>query len=343
MRSPDLAAAPAGVDGAALLDALSAIADHQLPTGEIVSCAAGADGRLAYRRSLRASIAVHEALACFDPTSAWEETRCVRAFLAPRATSRLCLGAALIRRRIRAFLSGQELAGHLWREDGRHGEAPPDPALTAAAAAALMDDPARAADRWSLYARALDRFRGADGLYRTPTVDQGSNPAGPPVADPVVDATVAGYLAVAGEEVATLIRSLEREIERTAAGALPLEPACTVARCWARAHLPGRPALAAALAPGLLARLRGAPAGAGAADTARALLALVDLGSTSPEIAPAARRMLAELPLVCGWTNGGSAAGTVICPALTRALVMAAAARGQALAEEVSPCTAMAS
>ncbi len=302
---------------AALLEGISAISDHQLPTGEVGSCGLGADERLAYRRSLRASIAVHEALACFDPSSAWEETRSVRGILPPAATRRLCLGAARIRHRIREFLAWQELAGHLWREGGKHSGMPADPGSSAAAALALMDDPARAPGRWPLYARALDRFRGADGLYRAEAMG----------ADLVVNAQVAQYLAVAGEDVEALTAYLQR-----AAEAAPLEPACSVARCWARAHLPSRRQLAAMLEPGLLERLH--TNAADIADTAQILLALLDLGSTSPEIAPAVRRMLAELPLM---------AGAARCPSLTWALVMAATARSSTLAEEDFPCTSPAS
>ena len=314
---------------AALLEGISAISDHQLSTGEIGSYVPGADGRLAYRRSLPASVAVHEALACFDPSSAWEETRSVREILPPAAMHRLCLGAARIRHRIRELLAWQELADHLWREGGKHSEMPADPALSAAAALALMDDPARAPSRWALYARALDRFRGADGLVRTEAAG----------ADPMVNALVAEFLAVAGEDVAALAATLQREAggER-----IPLELACAMARCWARAHLPGRRQLAATLAPGLLERLRGATA-VDTANTARLLLALIDLGSTSPEIAPAARLLLAELPLMAGWTSDCSAVGAARCPSLTWALVMAAAARSQTLAEEVFPCTSLAS
>jgi hypothetical protein len=345
MSGRGLATSPAAA--AALLDALSAIEEDQLPAGEIVSCAPGADGRLAYRRSLAASIAVHEALACLDPRSASEETRSVRAFLAPEATSRLCLGAARVRRRIRAFLAWQELPGHLWREDGRQGEKPADPALSAAAAAAVMDDPARAAGRWSLYARALGRFGAAGGPGRRLAVAAAS-PAGPPGADLVVAATMAGFLALAGEDAQPLIASVEREVERLASepgAAFPLAAACAVARWWERAHLPGRQRLATALAPCLLARVRNAAAGtdADAADAARALGALVDLEAASPEVAVAARRLLAGLPHTAGWTTAGAAAGVVRCPALTRALVVAAVVRSHALAEEVAPCTAMAS
>jgi hypothetical protein len=304
--------------GVALLEGISAISGSQLSTGEIGSYGRGTDGRLAYRRSLRASIAVHEALACFDPSSAWEETRSLRDILPPVAIRRLCLGSARIRHRIREYLAWQELADHLWREGGKHGGMPADPALSAAAALALMDDPARAPGRWALYARALDRFRGADGLYR-------GEAAG---ADPMVNAQVMTYLAVAGEDVEALAAYLRREAGESAT----VELACAVARCWARAHLPGRRQLAAALAPGLLERLR---SGADAADTARILLALFDLGSTSPDIVPAARRMLAELPLMAGWTSD--------CPSLTWALVMAAAARSLTLAEEIFPCTSLAS
>ncbi len=353
-------APPASGLETALLEGISAISDHQLSTGEIGSYAPGADGRLAYRRSLPAAIAVHEALACFDPSSAWEETRSVRELLPPAAMRRLCLGAARIRRRIRELLAWQELADHLWRAGGRHGEMPADPATSAAAALALMDDPARAPGRWPLYARALGRFRGADGLYR-------ADGAG---ADPMVNAQVAEYLAVAGEDAAALWAYLHREVCATVVGRgerVPLDLACAVARCWARVHPPGRRRLAAALAPGLLEQLRGAAPGAHttgatrathatdpahAADTARLLLALVDLGSTSPEIAPAARLFLAELSPAAGWTGGRpaagaagatSAAGAAHCPSLTWALVMAAAVRGQALAEEVVPCTPPAS
>jgi hypothetical protein len=338
------AAPPASGLEAAWLEGIAAISGHQLSTGEIGSYGTGADGRLAYRRSLSAAIAVHEALACFDPSSAWEETRSVRAILPPAAMRRLCLGAARIRRRIREFLAWQELADHLWREGGKHGEMPVDPALSAAAALALMDDPARAPGRWALYARALDRFRGADGLVRTEAA--GADLAAG--ADPMANARVAECLAVAGEDVEALAAYLQREAGAAAAGRgerIPLALAGAVARCWARAQLPGRRQLAAALAPGLLERLRGADAAdaSNAANTARLLLALIDLGSTSPEIAPTARLLLAGLPLWTGWTSDPSAAGAARCPSLTRALVLAAAARSQTLAEEVFPCMSLAS
>jgi hypothetical protein len=286
---------------AVLLEGISAISDHQLPTGEIGSYAPGPDGRLAYRRSLRASIAVHEALACFDPSSAWEETRSLRGILPPPALRRVCLGTARIRHRIREYLASQELAGHLWREGGKHGERPADPASSAGAALALMDDPARSPRRWTIYARALDRF-------------------------PVANAQVAEYLALAGEDGEALATCLLREAE-----AATVELACALARCWARAQLPGRLQLAAALEPGLLERLR-----SDASDTARIVLALLDLRSTSPEIVPAVRRVVAELPLAAG-------SGADRCPSLTWALAMAAAARSQTLSEETCPCTQQAS
>jgi hypothetical protein len=132
---------------------------------------------------------------------------------------------------------------------------------------------------------------------------------------------------VAGEDVEALAAYLLRE----AGEAATVELACAMARCWARAHLPGRGQLTAALEPGLLERLRNADA----AQTARIVLALLDLESTSPEIVPAARRLLAELPLMAGWTSH--------CPSLTWALVMAAAVRSHTLSEEVFPCTSLAS
>jgi hypothetical protein len=338
------AARPESGFAAALLEGISAISEQQMPTGEVGSYGPGADGRLAYRRSLGASIAVHEALACFDPSSAWEETCSVRGLLPAAAMRRLCLGAARVRHRIRAFLAWQEPADHLWREGGKHGGTPADPALSAAAALALMDDPARAPGRWWLYARALDRFRGADGLYLT----EGGG------AGPLANAPVAELLALAGEDMDALAASLLQEVDAAAgrSAAIPLDLACAAARCWARAHLPGRCRLAAALAPGLLERLRSAGAGgetvpaapaAHGSDTARILLALLDLGSTSPELEPAARRMLGSLPLMTGWADDHAAVGGVRCPSLTWALVLAAAARSQALAAEVSPCTALAS
>jgi len=336
MSAQASAAPPTSGLEAALLEGISAISEQQMSTGEVGAYGPGAEERLLYRRSLWATIAVHEALSCFDPSSAWEETRAVRDILAPAALRRLCLGAARIRQRIREFLAWQELADHLFREGGKQGEMPADPALSAAAALALMDDPARAPSRWSLYARALDRFRGADGLYRT---------EGAVGADPWVNAQVAQYLAVAGEDVAALAAYLLREAG-DAGERIPLDLACTMARCWARAHLPGRRELAATLAPGLRERLRSASTiadVADAGDTARIVLALLDLGSTSPEIVPAAHRagqMLAELSLSAGRT---SAVGAARCPSLTRALVLAAAARSQILAEEAFPCMSPAS
>ena len=332
MSAPAAVAPPDEGLAAALLAGLAGIAEQQLPTGEIACYAPGADGRLAYRRSLRAAVAVHEALACLDPGSAWEETCALRGLLPPAALGRLGRGAARVRHRIRAFLAWEEPGDHLWREGGRHGGTPADPALSAAAALALMDDPGRAPGRWPLYARALDRCRGADGRYRLERTGAGDVEA-------LVDAALAASLTVAGEDVGALTATLLREAEEAAAGrGVSLDLASALARCWARAQLPGRPRLAAALEPGLRERL---PDAADPAERARVLLALLDLGSTAPEIAPAALDLLAELPRTAA--RAGAAAGSACCPALGGALVLAAAARSRIFCEEAAPCTALAS
>ena len=323
---------------AALLDAMSAIAEQQLPTGEIAAFAPGTDGRLAYRRSLAASVAVHDALACLDPTSTWQETGGVRSSLAPEATTRLCLAAARVRRRSRAFLAWQELPGHLWREGGRHGVGAADPALSAAAATALLDDPARAADRWPRSARAIRRAADAGTSGGRPSSASGG------AGETGAGAPVAAFLALAGEDVEELATGILERVERAAA-TIPLDLAATVARCWARAHLPGRERLAAALAPELRARLDDTTPADDAADAtaaAQALLALLDLGAPTGEIAPAdlattARKLFAELPLAPAW--GRPTTGELHCPAVAQALVLAAAARTiHLLAEEGAPC-----
>ncbi|HEY8207055.1 MAG TPA: hypothetical protein VIG99_06230 [Myxococcaceae bacterium] len=270
-----------------LIRSLSVIVRGQLGTGEMATYFRVSGGGLGYTRSTLPSAYVHDALACFDPTSMFVETPILDA-LPPRARGRFVRTAQRIRRRIRQFLAWQEDCTGSWRFFGRGSGVAPDADSTAAAAASMLDGRRRAPGRpWSRHVRALAEIE--------------ASPA--PTTGRAAEANALRLLALAGESVGGRIDELLRAAAEPlppGAGhyATPLAHAYCAARAWAQARLSRREELAALLVPRVLALQDERGGFGGPLSTALGLSALVDLGHRGPEL-PRARAAL--LDLVGAW------------------------------------------
>lgn len=245
---------------------------------------------------------MHDALAAFDPTSAWSRPRALLG-LPPAARAQASAAAAGLRRGLRAFLAAHEEADGTWRFHGRASGLDADAATTALAASALLDAP-RGSGRAARHVQALRRFRAHDG-YVTFVAGDGAryawlDAAGRRVAgiDRVVNAHVLAFLGLAGEAEDALAARLLAE---AAGGALedgspehpdPLAFVQAVARAWRRAERPDRARLAQRLVPWTLARRRDDGGFGGPLASALALLALVDLGYDGDALDAAAGQLL---------------------------------------------------
>ena len=212
----------------ALLGALEAVGREQLPGGEIATYFRSPGGGLEYRRSALASTYVHDALACFDPGSAWFDTRTLE--LIPRSVRPTWVRqVAAIRRRIRSFLAHDEHCDGSWRFLGRSGGSGPDIDTSACAAAVLLETRRRtASQRWTRHVEFL-----------SPQMNRQSSTGF------AACANAARFLALAGEPVEGLAAELAAEarqgaLDVRARGYLhPLAPAYCAARAWTQALLPG--------------------------------------------------------------------------------------------------------
>jgi hypothetical protein len=295
-------AAPSAV----LLHAAQAVSRGQLPTGEIATFFRVGRSGLEYMRSPLLSTLVHGALACFDPTSPWVETDIIDR-LPPTSRAGLVRRVSQVRRGIRRFLAWEEHADGTWRFYGRGSEAQPDVALTAAAAAALLEAPRRSFRRpWERHLTALRRLRAADGT--------------PGVHDLLQELR---FRALTGDDVAGLLEDAQSLLARRnqeSAERTPAEivtEAYVAAGLWREACLPGRASLRQWLLPCLLAAQGADGSFGGPVLTAMALSALIDLEHVSVE-AERTRNALVAMSLPGGGfgyeaflaRSGGSAAAS---------------------------------
>jgi len=152
--------------GKKLIDGLKLMHIYQHPSGEIISFRRQQIGYV-YCRSPFVSAIVHEALSCFDPTSAGWLNSCL-GILLPEHTKAVFKYVGAIRQRIRAFLLWQKEAQGWWRFFGRGSGIDPDISTTMVALLALRDAPGIDSYRyWDEHIETVRQFRSSDGLYYT--------------------------------------------------------------------------------------------------------------------------------------------------------------------------------
>jgi hypothetical protein len=283
------------------------VARGQLANGEMVAFRKDGLGATQPLRSPFVTIAVHEALACFDPLSPFYRPGCGELLPGP-AGRRFRQEVGQLRRRCRAYLAWQEEPAGWWRFFGRGSGMDPDVNTTVGAALALIE---RQSSHWPAGAHghsvAVGRFRAADGRYHTVLKPGWGGYAwldarGWPVAgfDRVVNADVLRYLRLAGAAPAELAE-LAAFVAAEAAGdgwlggtpiyPNPLSFPFAAGRAWRQAGLPGLEELAAALLPGLLARQAADGAFGGPLSTALAVATLLELELAGPELAAGCRAL----------------------------------------------------
>ena len=154
------------VMGKRVYQSLRIIRHLQHTSGEILSFRKEKIGYV-YCRSPFVSALVHEALACFDPTSSgWLDSSLD---LVPSGRRKLFVSeVAEIRCRIRDFLSWQKESQGWWRFFGRGSGIDPDVNSTIYAILALRDAPGNHHYQyWDEQLDTVNRFRSADNLYYT--------------------------------------------------------------------------------------------------------------------------------------------------------------------------------
>jgi len=323
---------------------LDAIHTAQLGSGELLAYAPEPTGGLRYVRSPLFSTFVHEALGCFDPRStAWEER--TLGLIGRDERGRFVRAAGFLRRRIRGYLNWQSEIDGTWRFYGRASGLPADAVSTACAAAALLECPGRAAmERRARHVAAIERFRSGDGLYHTFLAGGRGygwwDAAGRPVAgfEPVVNAEVLRFLALAGARSAAEAAPLVAYLREQVAGDLPpaglftspLVLAASVARTWSQAGLPDAEGLAADLVPRVLAMQDASGGFGGPLATALAVGALLDLGYEGDEVGRGLAAVAAGRLNWGGWAHDDVVAGGHGSPAWTTAVSIAVLARGRA-------------
>ena len=313
-----------GVDlGEVLGRSLTVLVRGQLPTGEVATYFRRHGSGLAYLRSPLPSTFVHDALACFDPASAWVETA-VFDLLPAGSRPGFLRGVNRLRRRIRGFVAWDEGCDGSWRFFGRTSGIAPDADTTACAAAVLLESRRQTLGRpWERHVAALARL----------------DPEAQTLPGIAAAANVLRFLALVGEEVDGRIEALLRAAARIRPGqapgryANPLAAAYCLARAWSQAHLPRRDELAARILPWVLARQQDDGGFDGPLSTALALTLLLDLGHRGPETGRARKALLGRIGAWGGWPyeafldeHGGSLA-------CSTALAMAALARAQIAGE----------
>jgi hypothetical protein len=334
--------------GQRLARSLRLVERLQHPSGEILSYHRDAQGNYVYCRSPLLSTFVHEALDCFDPTSAhWSDG--ALEILPADARAWFARTVVAVRRRVRAFLLWQQEPAGWWRLFGRGSGMDPDVNTTACAALALAESyGSRSPDRWQRQIDMVLSFRSGSGLFYTFQKpgrggygwldDSGRAVVG---FDRVVNVAVLGCLAALGQrDTAAARRLVDRLLDEMAAADLgrgtvlypnPLAFLYASSRVWARFELPGRSRLAEAVLPALL-HAQG-PAGdfGGPLSTAMGATALLELDYTGQRRDRARQAVLRGLRPQGGWRYEDVAVGGYGSPAWTTALSMAFLARDHAL------------
>jgi hypothetical protein len=304
--------------GEALGRSLAVLLRGQLPTGEIGTYFRRHGRGLAYLRSPLPSTFVHDALACFDPGSAWVETALFD--LVPAASRPGFLRAVnRLRRRIRRFIAWDESCDGTWRFFGRTCGVAPSADVTACAAAVLLDSRRRTARRpWERHVAALARLAPTEA---------------PP--DLAAAANVLRFLALVGEDVGGRIDALLHAAARRRPGgpqahyASPMAVAYCLARAWSQAHLPRRDELAARLLPWVIERQQDDGGFGGPLSTAFGLTLLLDLDHRGPQAGRARAALLRCIGAWGGWPYEAFLADDGGSLACSTAVAMAALARAE--------------
>jgi hypothetical protein len=313
-----------------LMRSVARLEREQLRTGEIPTYFAAGVG-LQYRRSPLLSTFVHEALACFDPSSPWSEPELLE-LLAPSALPAFRRSVGELRRRIRAFLAWEEHCDGTWRFFGRASGVPADADLTARAATVLLETPLRTPKRrWQRHVDALARLRAPDGLFLGPLPP--SREAPPRGFDLVGNTHALRFLALVGEDVDGLVDVLKRELAHSApgesSGRYPgvLGFFYALSRAWSQGHLPFMEILSDRLLPRLLGLEIDDGDFGGPLSTALALAALLDLKSPASHVQRVRRALLRRLLPQGVWAYQAFVYGAGGSPSWTTALALSAVAR----------------
>jgi hypothetical protein len=329
--------------GRRIVLSLRLVQRFQRPDGEILSYRQDARGNHVYCRTPLPSTFVHDALGCFDPTSAgWSQE--FLGIIPARARAGFVRTIVNVRRQIRAFLIWQQEPAGWWRFFGRGSGIDPDVNTTACASFALLESyGARSVARWERQAAVVSSFRSPTGPFHTfqrPSDDGYGwlDDAGRPVAgfDPVVNTAVLDCLcAMNGPQdpaVRWLIDHLMGEVLAGDPRGTPLYPnplvfLYAVSRAWARHGLPGRESLAEAVLPALLRTQAEAGDFGGPLSTALGASALLDLRYTGERRTLARRAVLRGLHPNGGWPHEDFIVQGFGSRALTTAVSMAFLAR----------------
>jgi hypothetical protein len=320
----------------------------QRPDGEILAYRRDGQGNHIYCRTPLPSTLVHDALRCFDPTSAgWSEDSLE--IVPTRARAPFLRTVVRVRRKIRAYLIWQQEPAGWWRFFGRGSGVDPDANTTACASLALLEGyGARSVSRWERQVAVLLSFRSTDGPFHT-FRGPGSEgygwlaADGRPVAgfDPVVNTAVLDCLcAMCGRGDPAVRWLVDDLLARGLPAATPLYPnplvsAYAATRAWARHDLPGRERLAETVLPSLARAQTEAGDFGGPLRTALAATALLDLGYTGAHLDLARRAVLRGLHPDGGWPYEDLLVQGFGSPALTTAVSMACLARDAGLTREL--------
>jgi hypothetical protein len=331
-----------------IVGSLRLVERFQRPDGEILAYRRDGQGNHVYCRTPLPSAFVHDALACFDPTSAgWSQD--TLEIVPTRARAGFLRTVVRVRRRIRAYLIWQQEPAGWWRFFGRGSGVDPDANTTACASLALLESyGARSVSRWERQAAVLLSFRSGDGPFHTFRgrgregygwlADDGRPVAG---FDPVVNTAVLDCLcAIAGRGDPAVRWLVDDLLAVGLPAATPLYPnplvsAYAATRAWARHDLPGRDRLAGTVLPALARTRTGAGDFGGPLSTALAATVLLDLGHTGAHLDLARRAVLRGLHPGGGWSYEDLLVQGFGSPAVTTAVSMAYLARDAGLTREL--------
>jgi hypothetical protein len=331
-----------------IVGSLRLVERFQRPDGEILAYQRDGQGNHVYCRTPLPSALVHDALGCFDPTSAgWSED--TLEIVPTRARAAFLRTVVRVRRQIRAYLIWQQEPAGWWRFFGRGSGVDPDANTTAYASLALLESyGARSMSRWERQAAVLLSFRSAEGPFHT-FRGPGSEgygwlaDDGGPVAgfDPVVNTAVLDCLcAMCGRGDPAVRWLVDDLLAQRLPAATPLYPnplvsAYAITRAWQRHDLPDRDRLAATVLPSLAGIQTEAGDFGGPLSTALAATTLLDLGYRGERLDRARRAVLRGLHPAGGYPYEDLLVQGFGSPALTTAVSMAYLARDTGLAREL--------
>jgi len=301
-------------------------------------------GNYVYVRSPFLSTFVHDALACFDPTSpGWLDGSLE--LLAEPARGRFARTVMELRKRIRDFLIWQQEAAGYWRFFGRGSGIDPDVNSTAAASVALLEGHGvRSLTRWELQQSLILSFRSAAGPFFTFLKPRRGgygwlSEDGVPVVgfDRVVNAEVLRYLCRVGRGATAEATCLAEWLldQTTGVGARdgsPLYPnpisfPYVLSRALEETDAPLRQELTEALLDVVLRLQQADGSFGGPLSTAMGATAMLTLGHRGPELAAARLAVLRSRGSSDSWPYEDFVVHGFGAPAWTTALSVAFVAR----------------